>query len=170
MRGRVVFVIGVAGCGKSTVAAALAQRTGARFLEGDAFHPPENIAAMSAGQALTDAMRWGWLADLASAADDIATRGGDVLVACSGLKRAYRDALRRDAGPCRFIYLDGDRATILARMQKRHDHYMPTSLLDSQFAALEPPQSDESDLVSIAIQAPPEVVISRAEKILLSSR
>lgn len=162
MRGRVVFVIGVAGCGKSTVAQALAAKIGGAFLEGDEYHPPENVAAMAAGQALTDDMRWGWLEDLATAAATRADAGQDVLVACSGLKRSYRDVLRRIAGPCRMVFLQGDKALILARMKLRQDHYMPTSLLDSQFAALEPAQSGETDVISVSIAPEPEAVIAAA--------
>jgi gluconokinase len=166
MRGRVIFVIGVAGCGKSTVAGALAEKVGGVFLEGDEYHSPQNVATMAAGHALTDDMRWGWLGDLAAAADAAANTGGDVLVACSGLKRAYRDVLRHGSGPCRFIFLDGDKATILARMALRTDHYMPTSLLDSQFETLEPPQSDETDVETISILHAPDAVIATAERSL----
>lgn len=165
MRGRVIFVIGVAGCGKTTVARALAQNTSAEFLEGDEFHSPENVAHMADGNALSDDMRWGWLGDLAAAADDVANSGRDVLVACSGLKRAYRDLLRQRAGPCRFIFLHGDKATILSRMQARTGHYMPASLLDSQFQALEVPDGDETDLVSVAIAGPAEAVIAAAARL-----
>lgn len=168
MRGRVIFVIGVAGCGKSTVAQALADKINGVFLEGDAFHSPENVATMAAGHALTDDMRWGWLADLAAAADKAANSGQDVLVACSGLKRAYRDVLRKGAGPCRMIYLAGDKATILARMALRVDHYMPTSLLDSQFETLEPPQDDETDMRTVSILHTPDVVIATAERAVFS--
>lgn len=170
MRGRVIFVIGVAGCGKSTVAQALADKVGGVFLEGDAFHSPENVATMAAGRALTDDMRWGWLADLAAAADDAANNGQDILVACSGLKRAYRDVLRKGAGPCRMIYLEGDKATILARMALRKDHYMPTSLLDSQFDTLEPPQAGEDDLNTVSILHEPDVVIATAARVVFADK
>lgn len=170
MRGRVIFVIGVAGCGKSTVAQALADKIAGVFLEGDDYHSPENVAAMAAGHALTDDMRWGWLEDLAAAADAEAISGRDVLIACSGLKRAYRDVLRKGAGPCLIIYLAGDQATILARMSLRVDHYMPTSLLDSQFEILEPPQDDETDMITVSIMHSPDVVIATAERAAFSDK
>ena len=170
MRGRVIFVIGVAGCGKSTVAQALAEDVGGVFLEGDEFHSTENVATMAAGKPLTDDMRWGWLADLAAAADVAANKGQDVLVACSGLKKAYRDVLRKGAGPCRMIYLEGDKETILARMALRKDHYMPTSLLDSQFDTLELPQADEEDLKTVSILHEPDVVIATSLRVAFADK
>ncbi|MGR3662842.1 MAG: gluconokinase [Paracoccaceae bacterium] len=158
MRGKVVFIIGVAGSGKSTVAQALADKVGGVFLEGDEFHSPENVATMAAGQALTDEMRWGWLKDLAAAADKAALLGRDVLVSCSGLKRAYRDVLREGAAPCQMVFLDGDKETILARMALREGHYMPVSLLDSQFDALEVPDRGEDNVVKIDVSAASDVV------------
>lgn len=168
MRGRVVFVIGVSGCGKSSVGRALAERHGARFLEGDAFHPPENVATMRAGQPLSDAMRWGWLGDLAQAADTAAEAGEDVVVACSGLRQAYRDLLRQRAGPCRMVFLQGDKALIRARMAARQDHYMPPALMDSQFATLEPPAPAEIDIVAVSVDGPLGAVIDAAEAALVS--
>ena len=140
-------------------------KTGGVFLEDDAYHSPENVATMAAGRALTDDMRWGWLEDLAAAADVAANKGQDVFVACSGLKRADRDVLRKAAGPCRMIYLEGDKATILARMALRKDHYMPTSLLDSQFETLEPPQTGEDDLKTVSILNEPDAVVATAGRV-----
>ncbi len=162
IRGRVVYVIGVSGCGKSTVAEALAQRIGGVFLEGDEFQPPENVAAMSAGIPLTDQMRWGWMADLTAAAVIAAKEGQDVVVACSGLKRSYRDYLREKTGTCRMLFLNGTDETIRTRMAARKNHYMPSSLLDSQFAALEAPAPDEKDVGHLDIEEPAIAVIARA--------
>lgn len=159
MRGKVIFVIGVAGCGKSTVAKAIAGSVSGAFLEGDAYHPIENVEAMRSGHALTDDMRWGWLQDLAKAAEQAAQQGTDVLVACSGLKQSYRDILRKYANPCQMIFLDGSKALILSRMKERKDHYMPVSLLDSQFDTLEHPSDNEPNILTINIDAKPEQII-----------
>lgn len=169
-RGKVIFVIGVSGCGKSTVGQALATTHGGVFLEGDDYHPPENVAAMAAGQPLTDELRWGWLQRLATAAAAEAGAGRLTLVACSGLKVSYRDLLRDIAGPCTFLFLDGDRDTIFRRMEKRKNHYMPVSLLDSQFATLERPGPGETDVTTLSILVPEAEVIRRADAIVFSSK
>ena len=135
---RLFVVMGVAGCGKSSVGTAVAERMdGASFLDADDVHPAANVAKMAAGTPLEDADRWPWLDRFATT---MAARGGVVVGACSALKRAYRDAIRDAAGESvAFVHLSGSRALIGKRMAKRTDHFMPTSLLDSQFATLEPP-------------------------------
>lgn len=138
----VIVVMGVSGCGKSTVGAALASALGVEFVEGDAFHPPENVARMAAGTPLTDADRAGWLRTLAAHIAQAAPRG--VVVSCSALKRSYRDVLREGSAALRFVWLDLPRAELEARMARRTGHYMPASLLDSQLATLEPPHADEA--------------------------
>lgn len=148
----ILVVMGVSGCGKSTVGTALAQALRVEFVEGDAFHPPENVARMAAGIALTDADRAPWLRALAAHIAQAAPRG--VVVSCSALKRSYRDTLRgapqarpdggADILPVRFVWLDAPRAHLEARMATRTGHYMPPSLLASQLATLEPPQADEA--------------------------
>ena len=138
--------MGVAGCGKSSVGEALALQLGVTYRDGDDLHPAENVAKMRAGEALTDADRWPWL-DLV--AQDLAARA-PVIIGCSALKRIYRDRIRASAGgPVTFVHLAGSRAVIEARMAARQGHYMPVSLLDSQFATLEPPGSDEALRVDI---------------------
>lgn len=137
----ILVVMGVSGCGKSTVGTALAQALRVEFVEGDAFHPPENVARMAAGIALTDADRAPWLRALAAHIAQAAPRG--VVVSCSALKRSYRDTLRGSHG-VRFVWLDAPRAHLEARMATRTGHYMPPSLLASQLATLEPPQADEA--------------------------
>ncbi len=112
----IIIVAGVSGCGKSTVAKALAETCGYPFLEGDEYHPAENVAAMAAGRPLTDEMRWPWLRRLASSAVEKANGAGGAVVSCSALKRAYRDLLREQTGGCRFVLLTGDRDMIYARM------------------------------------------------------
>lgn len=153
MTGRYVLM-GVAGSGKSSVGAALAPRLGAVYRDGDDLHPPENIAKMSRGEPLTDADRWPWLALVGQA---LAEPGQ--IIGCSALKRAYREKIRAEAGAavC-FIHLSGSREVIGARMSARAGHFMPTTLLDSQFATLEPPLADE-DAITVDIDQPMNRVI-----------
>lgn len=151
-----VVVMGVAGCGKSSVGAAVAARLGLGYIEGDALHPPANIARMRAGQPLTDADRAPWL-DAVGAA--LAAAPGGAVATCSALRRAYRDRLRAAAGPLRLVHLDGPRELIAGRMAARTGHFMPPSLLDSQFAALEPPGADEGAL-RIAIAQPLDAIVA----------
>ncbi|MEP1207197.1 MAG: gluconokinase [Rhizobiaceae bacterium] len=147
---RLYVVMGVAGCGKTTIGEALAEATGGTFLDGDSYHPAENIEKMSRGDPLTDDDRWPWLKIFGA---EIAARDGLVIGGCSSLKRSYRDHITSAAGePVLFIYLDGSRELIADRMGKREGHFMPTSLLDSQFAALEVPASDEC-AISVNIDA-----------------
>jgi len=134
----IVVLMGVCGCGKSTVGAALAQTLGWRFYDADAFHSPANVAKMGSGQPLTDEDRWPWLDAMATAMREVDARGGNAVLACSALRESYRDRLKR-AGDVRIVFLDGDRDTIAARLATRSHEYMPASLLDSQFAALERP-------------------------------
>ncbi|KNZ34550.1 MAG: hypothetical protein AD742_00515 [Methylibium sp. NZG] len=137
-------VMGVCGCGKSTVGQQLAAARGVEFAEGDAFHPPENVARMAAGTPLTDADRAGWLATLADRLAAAQAQGKGLVLSCSALKRSYRDVLRRGAPGLQFVHLTGSRALLAERMNHRPGHYMPASLLDSQLAILEPPGADEN--------------------------
>lgn len=135
-----ILVMGVAGAGKSTVGARLASELALPFIEADDLHPPANVAAMRAGVALTDADRWPWL-DAVAAAGRAAV--APPVIACSALKRAYRDRLREALGEVAVVFLAIDPATAEARVATRADHYMPASLIPSQFAALEPPGEGE---------------------------
>ena len=138
---RLIVVMGVAGSGKSSVGEALARHLGGVFLDGDSYHPASNIEKMSRGEALTDADRWPWLESLACA---MAEREGIVIGGCSALKRAYRDHITRTAGePVLFAHLAGSKDLIWQRMSARKNHFMPISLLESQFATLERPSGDE---------------------------
>lgn len=134
-------VMGVSGCGKSSVGAAVAEAIGGRFLDGDDLHPPANVAKMASGAALDDADRAPWL-ELVGLA--LAERDGPMVIGCSALKRIYRDQIRARAGAVTFLHLTGSRDVISARIAARSGHFMPLSLLDSQFAALEPPGPDET--------------------------
>jgi beta-N-acetylhexosaminidase len=131
----IVVVMGVSGSGKSTIGAPLATRLGVPFLDADEFHPPENVAKMAAGTPLTDADRWPWLALLNAKLK----RESNAVLACSALKASYRRALAQDLADCRFVHLRGSLELIRARLAERKHRYMPASLLESQFAALEAP-------------------------------
>jgi gluconokinase len=135
--------MGVAGTGKSTVGAALAHALGVAFVEGDEFHPARNVQRMKAGMPLTDADRSPWLAALAARLREAEETGAGLVMACSALKRSYREVLRAGAAGVTFIYLHGDRTLLAERLAQRHQHFMPASLLDSQLAALEPPAPEE---------------------------
>ncbi len=155
-----VVVMGVSGCGKSTIGQQLADRLGVPFIEGDGLHPTENVRRMAAGIPLTDEDRAGWLDAIAGClAGDPGARQGAV-VTCSALKRRYRDRLRAAAPDLRLVFLHGDEAVLAARLAGRQGHYMPASLLPSQLATLEPPQPDEHPLAGDIAQ-PVDVLVDR---------
>ena len=141
--------MGVSGCGKTTIGRALAHAMGWAFLDADDFHPGANVAKLRAGTPLTDDDRWPWLDRLAAEMSAINARGASAVLGCSALRQAYRDRLAR-AGGVRIVYLKGDRATIEPRLAARAGHYMPPSLLTSQFAALEEP----ADVIVVDIRLP----------------
>lgn len=150
-----VVVMGVSGCGKSTVGAALAARLGVPFVEGDALHPPRNVALMAAGTPLTDADRAEWLGTIAARIAGARRTGMSLVVACSALKRSYRDRLREADASLRFVHLHGDAALLRERLGGRRGHYMPASLLQSQLDTLEAPDADERAAVfDITLPAP----------------
>jgi gluconokinase len=150
--------MGVCGCGKSTVGAALARAFDVAFIEGDAYHPAPNVIKMSAGEPLTDDDRAGWLQALAREIGAARARGEGIVVSCSALKRRYRDLLRQADPDLRFAHLQGPRGMIAARMQTRIGHYMPISLLDSQLRDLEPLQPGEAGLTLDTTQPPDALV------------
>ncbi|MFM7024528.1 MAG: gluconokinase [Limnohabitans sp.] len=158
-----VVLMGVSGCGKSTVGEGLAARMGWRFVEGDSLHPTENVAKMAAGQPLDDADRAGWLTTLADLLDTARQDGQGLVVSCSALKRAYRDRLRTGDPQAVFVHLDGSRDVIAERIAGRTHMYMPASLLESQFAALELPQADEQALTLSVLQPPAELIRNIAQ-------
>ena len=145
----IVVVMGVSGCGKSTVGAALANALHWPFLDADDFHPPQNVAKMAAGTPLTDDDRWPWLDRTVEALRDAAATSGNAVLACSALRSSYRERLSR-AGDVRFVHLRGDQPTIAQRLAQRQHRYMPAALLASQFATLEKPV----DAIDIAIDQP----------------
>lgn len=152
---RRLVIMGVSGCGKSSVGARLAARLGLNYRDGDDLHPPENVAKMRAGMPLTDGDRWPWL----DRVGQVLLAEAPVIVGCSALKRAYRDRIRTAAGgPVTFVHLAGSQEVIAARMALRQGHYMPLSLLDSQFAALEPPAAEEA--ITVSIDQPLEALVA----------
>jgi carbohydrate kinase (thermoresistant glucokinase family) len=154
----VVVLMGVSGSGKSTIAAMLAHRLHWIYEDGDWFHPRSNIEKMHAGEALTDEDRWPWLHGIAAWIDATRRAGNHGIVACSALKRAYRDILIGDRGDVRLVYLKGERDLIARRLSARDGHFMPPSLLDSQFAALEEPQADEHPIVLSILPHPRDMI------------
>jgi gluconokinase len=154
----IAVLMGVSGSGKTTVARGVAQREGWRLVEGDSFHPPANVAKMHAGTPLTDEDRWPWLRAIAREIDAMRVLGESAVVACSALKRAYRDILIGARTDVVLVYLQGSQALIAERIAARRDHFMPPALLDSQFAALEEPGPDEHPIV-VSIAASPDAIV-----------
>jgi len=156
-----VVVMGVAGSGKSVVGAALASRLGCPFVEGDLLHPPENVERMRSGQPLTDLDREGWLDTIGRSIAKARSEGDEVVAACSALKRRYRDRLRSWHPNIVFLYLSIDQAAAHSRVADRLHHFMPASLVDSQFADLEVPSSEEAAIVLDAA-LPVETLVEEA--------
>ncbi|MDI1274302.1 gluconokinase [Polaromonas sp.] len=159
MNADIFVVMGVSGCGKSTVGAQLAAALGLEFLEGDGLHPASNVARMAAGVALGDEDREGWLQTLAERLAQARAAGRGLVLSCSALKRSYRDILRRGAPDVRFIHLQGDYPLLAARMAARTGHYMPLSLLASQLSTLEAPGPEEN-AQSFDLASPPEEIVA----------
>lgn len=157
---RSFLVMGVTGVGKTTIAGRLAVALGGSCIEGDEYHPKANIESMASGLPLTDEMRWPWLERVCSAA--AAARPAPVVIACSALKRRYRDKMRLQIGPLGIIHLAGNRELIRDRMLARRNHFMQVSLVDSQFADLEPPHAPEEDMIEIDIGESPDSIVGKA--------
>ena len=161
---RIIVATGVSSSGKTTVGKLIAQRLHAPFLEGDDYHSAANIKKMSAGIPLTDDDRWPWLDALGKALGEAAGSKSVAVAACSALRRAYRDRMVKAAGePIVFVYLNGSYAEIDQRMRARKGHFMPESLLKSQFATLEPPAPDEN-AIDVPIADTPEKVVETVLK------
>ena len=161
----VILVMGVSGSGKSTTGESLAAELGWPFRDADSFHPPENVAKMSAGIPLTDEDRWPWLAAIAAWIDERRAKNEHGIVSCSALKRKYRKVLLDGRPDVRLVYLKGGMPLIANRMARRTDHFMPPSLLPSQLATLEPLEDDEDGVV-VPIGTPPEQVVDEALRAL----
>ena len=161
MRPAAIIVMGVSGSGKSTIGALLAEALGWPFADADGFHPAANVAKMAAGQPLTDADRWPWLDAIAAHIGASRTAGQPVVVACSALRRAYRERLRAGHGDLIFLHLAGAPEVIATRQAARQGHFMPTSLMASQFATLED-TAEEADAVTVSVSTSPHEVLVAA--------
>jgi len=155
-----LIVMGVSGCGKSTLSTALGERLGLDRVDGDDLHLPESVAKMRSGIALQDSDRWPWLDRIGDYLSQPHPQGR--VVACSALKRVYRDRIRAQAGEVCFIFLDGAFELIEQRMRQRVGHYMQPGLLDSQFSTLEKPQADEPDVIRLSITEPVQDMVQQA--------
>jgi gluconokinase len=154
----VIIVMGISGCGKSTVGGMLADRMGMRFAEGDAYHTAENIAKMSKGQPLNDDDRMPWLESMAHDIKSWTEHNIPAVLSCSALKKSYRDILINGNPKVRLVHLHGDVQIVRNRMARRRDHYMPTSLIDSQIATLEIPDTQERVLTLNIADDPVKIV------------
>jgi len=157
---RAIIVMGVSGSGKTTISQALAARTGFAEADGDDYHPAANVEKMKAGIPLTDDDRWPWLSAIASAIDRYADDNMPVIIACSALKRSYRDVLVHGRNDVRIVYLKGSADLIAQRLKQRSGHFMPPQLLDSQISTLEPPQPGEH-MLTVDIDAPVECIVDK---------
>ena len=155
----VLVVMGVSGVGKTTIGIGLADALGWIYQEGDALHPPANVAKMAGGTPLTDDDRWPWLQTIASVIDRWREQGKSGVVTCSALKRAYRDVLLAGRADVRLVYLRGDKSLIAERMAARQNHFMPPGLLDSQLATLEEPGADERPIV-VDVKGTPDAIVA----------
>lgn len=159
-----VIVMGVSGCGKSSVGAAIAERLDLPFIEGDVLHPRANVEKMSRGEPLNDDDRWPWLEEIGTRMADALDANAGIVVSCSSLKRIYRDRLRDATGNrLTFVYLDGSRELLTGRMGARTGHFMPLSLLDSQLATLEVP-TGEPGVVTVSIDQSVDAIVEDALK------
>lgn len=156
----VIVIMGVSGCGKTVVGRLLADRFGRPFHDADAYHPAANVAKMRSGVPLDDADRVPWLAALAALIRDAVSDGPPIVLACSALRRDYRRQLGLPAAGVKLVHLDGDKELIRSRITSRTGHFMPASLLDSQWATLERPGPDEDPLV-VDVAGTPDAIVDR---------
>ncbi|MBU3023765.1 gluconokinase [Aestuariibacter sp. A3R04] len=152
--------MGVSGSGKSTVGEQLAKALHAVFIDGDDLHPPGNVAKMSAGEPLTDDDRRPWLERVSEEVRSLMQRHQCSVIVCSALKKQYRDIIRAKNEHLYFLFLDGPKHTILQRMAQRKGHFMKPNMLDSQFATLERPTSDETDVFTVPVSQSPEAIVN----------
>jgi gluconokinase len=153
----IVIIFGVSGAGKTTVGKLLARELGWRFIEADDFHPSGNIQKMRSGHPLTDKDRWPWLERLRQQIERSLSTGENAVLACSALKRAYRDRLRV-SNETKFVFLRGDYVLVEKQLRSRHGHFMNAKLLRSQFADLEEPKPDE-DVLTIELRRKPQELV-----------
>ena len=158
-------VMGVSGSGKTLVGSAFARALGVDFVEGDDYHPAENVERMAAGIPLTDSDRAAWLRSLADRLREANTAGAGLVMSCSALKKSYRDVLRSGARDLQFIFLRGERALLAQRIASRRGHFMPPSLLDSQLATLQEPSPDEGAWVCDVSESPEDLIAALAARV-----
>ncbi|GGE84288.1 gluconokinase [Mycetocola zhadangensis] len=163
--GTQIVVMGVSGSGKSTIGALIAGALGVPFVDGDALHPQSNIEKMAGGKPLNDDDRWPWLTVVGQTLSEAGATGTGMVIACSALRRAYRQAILDSAPGVRFVHLDGTRDVLSSRIEGRSGHFMPPSLLDSQFATLEPLAADEPGMVIDIDQPVADIVSETVAKI-----
>ncbi len=161
----IVVLMGVCGAGKTTVGRILAEQIGAEFREGDEFHSPENVEKISQGVPLTDADRMPWLQTIAREIEAFRSAGQSAVFACSALRHRYREILTGGHEDVRVVYLKGSAQLIGDRLKERRDHYMPPSLLPSQFAALEEPDADEG-VLTVPVSGTPTAIVAEIRKLL----
>jgi gluconokinase len=161
-----IVVMGVSGSGKSTVGAAIAEALALHFIDGDGLHSPQSVAKMQTGTPLQDDDRWPWLDRIGACLADAGRWPRGVVVACSALKRAYRERIRAAAPGVRFVFLDGSEALIHSRMATRSGHYMPSALLASQLLALQIPDAGEADVQRYSVEESPSEIVARAVQAL----
>lgn len=161
MPGRSIIVMGVCGCGKSTIGEGIARRLNAKFIDGDDLHPKANILKMASGEALNDDDRFPWLERIRDAAFSIETKNEVGFIVCSALKKKYRDQIREGNQYVQFIFLDGDKTLILERIRARKGHFMREAMLDSQLATLERPEN-EADVITVSIAGSVDEIINAA--------
>jgi len=155
---QVLVLMGVSGVGKTTIGQILSRRLGWDFEEGDSLHPEANVEKMHAGHPLTDEDRWPWLEKVADWIDGWLKQGKNGVITCSALKRSYRNILNRRGSGVMFVHLTGDYATIASRLRNRRSHFMPPSLLSSQFETLEEPQEAEEPVLTVDVNASPNEI------------
>jgi carbohydrate kinase (thermoresistant glucokinase family) len=159
--GAQIIVMGVSGSGKSTIGALIAGALGVPFVDGDSLHPQSNIEKMAGGKPLNDDDRWPWLATVGKTLADAGRQGTGMVIACSALRRDYREAILETAPGTTFVHLSGSREVLASRVEGRSNHFMPPALLDSQFATLEPLQADEPGII-VDIDKPVPAIVSDA--------
>lgn len=170
MSGSSIIVMGVSGSGKSTIAALIAQQLHTKFIDGDDLHPRANIQKMGRGEPLNDEDRAPWLERIRDAAFSLEQKNEQAVIVCSALKKSYRDQIRDGNQQVTFLFLNGSKAQILERLSARKGHFMKSSMLDSQFAALECPSADEIDVIEVSIEGDIHTVVERAIKALQQGR